>query len=77
MHWRSHHRACPGSSDMMEMEDRKADLTIVGPGVGIRDYVTQSARMMKTGFSYPIHYQENKTAGRVWESSEHDYEVHA
>src|SRR5689334_13031058 len=70
-----HITGLPGVLMSMEMEDRKADLTIIGPD-GIRDYITQTARMMKTGFSYPIHYQENKAPGMVWSPPGEDYEVH-
>ncbi len=69
-----HITGLPGVLMSMEMEDRQAELTIVGPE-GIRDYVMQSARMMKTGFSYPIRFKEPRGPATVWTSPENDYEV--
>ncbi|HEY3997755.1 MAG TPA: ribonuclease Z [Candidatus Xenobia bacterium] len=69
-----HITGLPGVLMSMEMEDRKDELTIMGPE-GIKEYILQTARMMKTGFRYPLKFKENRQAGAVWTSPEGDYDV--
>jgi ribonuclease Z len=65
-----HVTGLPGVMMSLQMIDREAPLTLIGPP-GLEGWVRCFQRSLRTGFAYQLRFVEADTAGVVWETPEY------